>query len=624
MHFATTIKHLLFIVSMTLLISSNLFPQVNFEIMYGGLNDERGVIIENTNDGGYIVGGSTRSFGSGDLDIYLIKMSVTGDVEWSKTYSTFGDERVSGLKQTAEGNYYVVGWMAGGFGFLDILMMKLDTNGNMIWEKNFGGIEADEPRGVSVTDDGGILVSGYAASFGFGAKDIQLIRLDANGSVQWAKTIGGIFEDHISHNLIDSQGNFIFSGASDFTGVLNWTPTLLKTDPLGNIIWIKRYPGNVQDWSRSVIELSSGGYVFVGNTASFGVGQNDVYVVKTDTAGNVEWAKAIGGTADDIGYSVVETNDGKIAVSGYSNSFGYGGYDAFLMMLDISGDLQWTHMFGTPNNDFIFNMKLANDGGFVLTGTSFDNTIGASDVYVIKTDQAGNTNCGNFEVNPIVTDVPLNAVDVNFGSVSIISISSPSYSVNVQGTKQSIKCRVIPVELGSYNSKVINNSVSLTWETVTETNNLGFEIRRDGKKIGFVNGNGTTTEKHDYDFTDKNLVPGKYEYKVIQIDFDGTRDELFKIMVDVNNIPNEFSLSQNYPNPFNPSTKITYTIANQSHVILKVYNSLGTEVKTLVNKVQPPGFYYVNFDGASLSSGVYFYTIRAGNYVSSKKMILIR
>ena len=618
------IMNLFLTMSISLLIQSNLYPQVNFEIMYGSSNEEHGVVVELTSDGGYIVGGSSNSFHNGDIDLYLIKIGSTGEIEWSKTYATFGNERIHGVKQAENGDYYLIAWMEGGFGFVDILMMKVDSLGNQIWAENFGGFSADEPRGLNITPDGEILVSGYVSSFGFGGKDIQIIKADNNGNIHWAKTFGTIFDDHNARNLITSNGNYLFTGETDFTGFLNWNPTLIKTDTSGNIIWAKRYPGNVEDWSRSVIELSSGGYVFAGNTQSYGSGQNDIYIVKTDTSGNVIWAKAIGSNQDDVGYSVTESSDGKIAVAGYTNSFGFGAYDVFLLKMDLDGTLDWLHTFGGLNDEFAFDLKTTPDNGFILTGKRVSDAIGGSDVYVVKTDASGKTECGFLNASPIVTDVPLNAVSANFGIVSAGSAASPTIISSDQSTNSNVLCRVIPVELGSYNSKIINNSVSLTWETVTETNNLGFEIRRDGEKIGFVNGNGTTTEKHDYDFTDKNLVPGKYEYEVIQIDFDGTRDELFKIMVDVNNIPNEFSLSQNYPNPFNPSTKITYTIANQSQVILKVYNSLGTEVKTLVNKVQPPGFYYVNFDGASLSSGVYFYTIRAGNHVSSKKMILLR
>ncbi len=608
-----------------LFLQLTIYPQINFEILYGGSSDERGTVVELTSDGGYVIGGSTNSFGSGDLDFYLIKINNTGDLEWSRTYSTYNDERIHGVKQAQNGDYYISGWMKGGFGWYDILVMKIDSDGNQIWVNNFGGYNPDEPRGLSITEDGGVIVSGYVASFGFGAKDIQLIKLDSNGSTEWARTFGTIYQDHNSHNIIGSDGNYIFSGMTDFTGYLNWNPTLIKTDPLGNIIWAKRFPGSVEDWARSLTELSTGGYVIVGNSKTYGAGQNDIYIIKTDTSGNVLWAKAIGGYQEDVGYAVTETSDSNIAVAGYTNSFGFGGYDAFLLKIGLDGNLQWFHNFGGLSDEYAFDMKKANDDGFILTGRRYSDSFGASDVYLIKTDAQGNTPCGFFNASPIVTDVTLNAVNVNFGIASGIPYSNPSYTMTNQHTEKNVLCRVIPVELGSFNSKVNDdNNVVLTWETITETNNFGFEIQRENNAIGFTKGMGTTTEKHSYSFIDKYVVPGKYEYKVIQIDFDGTRKDLFMTMVDVNSAPVSFLLSQNYPNPFNPSTKISYSIPRTGYVSLKVFNSLGIEVRTLLSEEKTPGVYTVEFNAGNLPSGIYFYTIRADNFVSTKKMILLK
>ena len=184
---------------------------------------------------------------------------------------------------------------------------------------------------------------------------------------------------------------------------------------------------------------------------------------------------------------------------------------------------------------------------------------------------------------------------------------------------------ITPVELTSFSANAVEENIELAWTTSTETNNSGFEIQRskDGEfeTIGFVEGHGTTTESQAYNFTDKDLVSGKYKYRLKQIDFDGTFEYSNVIEVEVAS-PSTFSLEQNYPNPFNPSTKIKYSVTQSSNVVLKIYDVLGNEVATLVNEEKPAGSYEVEFNPSSLTSGVYFYKLQAGSFVDTKKMIL--
>ena len=182
---------------------------------------------------------------------------------------------------------------------------------------------------------------------------------------------------------------------------------------------------------------------------------------------------------------------------------------------------------------------------------------------------------------------------------------------------------IVPVELVSFNSSVIGNNIQLSWQTSTEINNQGFEIYRNGNKIAFVEGNGTTTERQDYSFIDKNLQPGIYNYRLNQLDFDGTQEVVGELTVYLT-LPEQFSLEQNYPNPFNPSTTIKYSIPTSEFVTLKVYDVLGSEVATLVNEEKPAGSYEIDFNAAKLSSGIYFYILQAGSYTQTKKLILTK
>ncbi len=186
----------------------------------------------------------------------------------------------------------------------------------------------------------------------------------------------------------------------------------------------------------------------------------------------------------------------------------------------------------------------------------------------------------------------------------------------------------LPVELIRFNANLNENSVKLIWETATETNNYGFEILRnsendDYEKIGFVKGYGTSNSPKEYSFTDNELLPGNYSYKLKQIDLDGGFK--YSKIVNIKIIaPQKFDLMQNYPNPFNPSTTIQYVVPVKANVKLVVYDVAGREISTLVNTEQSPGNYTVKFIVNNLPSGVYFYTLRAGNFVSKKKMMLLK
>ena len=174
----------------------------------------------------------------------------------------------------------------------------------------------------------------------------------------------------------------------------------------------------------------------------------------------------------------------------------------------------------------------------------------------------------------------------------------------------------------------------MKWTTATETNNQGFEVQRgtsnsDFVNIGFVEGNGTPTEPNSYTFKDRNVSTGTFLYRLKQIDLNGNYEYSNVVEVTVDFSPTEFMLSQNYPNPFNPSTTIEYSIPERTDVNLTVVNIVGEEVATLVNQTMDAGNYSVVFDSHSgkvrnLPSGVYFYTLQAGNFVTSKKMILLK
>lgn len=189
---------------------------------------------------------------------------------------------------------------------------------------------------------------------------------------------------------------------------------------------------------------------------------------------------------------------------------------------------------------------------------------------------------------------------------------------------------VVPVELTSFIAAALDNKVTLKWSTASEINNNGFQIERNSGNgfvtVGFVSGKGTTTEVQNYSYTDNGLTSGSYAYRLKQVDFDGTFDYSNTVEVDVIGIT-EFALKQNYPNPFNPSTKIAFGLAVESFVSLKIFNILGQEISTIINRNLATGIHEYNFNASGLNSGVYFYKLEANGvdgqkFTSVKKMII--
>ncbi len=257
-------------------------------------------------------------------------------------------------------------------------------------------------------------------------------------------------------------------------------------------------------------------------------------------------------------------------------------------------------------------------------------------------DTCGFTNPNNFIWTGGLTTLEVQLVDT---STALLKISEPeankwytvtvsnvcdlaSNSIDTEYDTTGFILKVLPVELSSFTAKVIDQKVRLDWTTKTEVNNFGFDIERKSenstwKKIDFVEGNGNSNSPKEYSFTDENPSGGKkLSYRLKQVDTEGKFEYSNEVEVEIN--PVEFVLYQNYPNPFNPTTKIKFQLYKQSNVSIKVYDILGAEVMDLVNARKEPGIFEVEFNGQNLSSGNYIYRLQAGDFVETRKMLLLK
>ena len=311
---------------------------------------------------------------------------------WSKVYGGTGDDLAGGNNvQTSDGGYAISGYTGSlGAGGLDVWLVKTDSIGNMVWNMTYGGPLEERCPDMIKTNDGGYVLSGYTLSFGAGNYDSFLMKVNASGTIVWNQTYGGIGSDQVMSVFQTSDGGYALTGSTNSSGAGNLDFWLVKTDAAGTMQWNRTYGGTGADNGNVVIQNSDGGYSLFGRTASFGAGSNDAWLVKTDSAGTMQWNKTYGGSAGESGNSMVQTSDGGYALFVVTASFGAGGQDAWLVKTDSAGTMQWNKTYGGPGTETAIYLIQTLDGGYALTGgtSSFGN--GGLDLYIIKTDASGN------------------------------------------------------------------------------------------------------------------------------------------------------------------------------------------------------------------------------------------
>ncbi len=270
----------------------------------------------------------------------LIFSSSASAQQWAKTYGGPGDDQANSIQQTRDGGYIVVGvTKLFGVGADDVWVLKLDASGNVQWAKTYGGTDYDKANSIQQTSDGGYIVAGKTSSFGAGRSDAWVLKLDASGNVQWAKTYGGANWDYASSIQQTSDGGYIVAGKTSSFDAIGDDVWVLKLDASGNVQWQKRYGGTNFDWVTSIQQTRDGGYIVAGVTLSFGAGDDDFWVLKLDANGNVQWQKTYGGTNSDGANFIQPTSDSGYIVAGRTWSFGEVGSDVWVLKLDANGNI---------------------------------------------------------------------------------------------------------------------------------------------------------------------------------------------------------------------------------------------------------------------------------------------
>ena len=379
----------------TLILTTPAEAVITFERTYGGTQNDYGFSVKETQDGGYIIAGITWSFGAGSADVYLIKTDSVGDIVWTKTYGGTSEDCGLSVQETQDGGYIITGKTESfGSGSSDVYLIKTDGAGAIVWTKTYGNIDEDIGWSVQETQDGGYIIAGWTTSFGGVYGDFWLIKTNAVGNTVWTKTYGGTGWDE-GHSVQETQdGGYIIAGSTESFGAGSADVYLIKTDAAGNTVWTNTFGGTDDDGGFSVQETQNGGYIIAGTTFSFGAGSGDVYLIKTDAAGAAIWTKTYGGTDNEGGSSVQETQDGGYIIAGGPWPFGTGSGDVYLIKTDAAGATVWTKTYGGTDDDGGWSVQETKDGGYIIAGVTRSFGAGWYDVYLIKTDSLGNTEVG--------------------------------------------------------------------------------------------------------------------------------------------------------------------------------------------------------------------------------------
>ena len=476
-------------------------------------------------------------------------------------------------------------------GYNSVLKNIYFFNSSTGWAAGYNGL-------IKTTDNG----ETWTASLeGYGLLDIFFLDENTGWAAGLSGTIFKTTDGGENWTGLDNDFNFYFEKiyfADESNGYMIGKNYFLKTTD-GGLSWTSQQP------TEHILQTM----FFINKDTGWIAGNEGVILKTTDAGATWNYRQENGtdyGTLTSICF--VDENTGWASGSGLDVEGG-------VILKTADGGDTWS-LQHSGYNSFIYSVYFnnANTGWAVGDkGIMFSTTDGGTDWEL--------QGSGTFD---------------DLYSVNIKSALN-GWSVGNDGTIlryiKSLNPSVLPVELAGFEAKPSGNTVELNWTTATEINNKGFEIERKTgnvwEAIGFVTGKGTTTLPSRYSFNDdiNNIsCSGRIAYRLKQIDYNGTYKYSNEIEVQVNTLPEGYSLMQNYPNPFNPATVIKYSVKENTHVLLKVFDMLGREAATLLDEQKPAGTYTINFDAAAagLSSGTYFYTIKAGDFVKTKKMILLK
>jgi len=384
----------LFIISAFLLFlylfsTDNVFP--GWFKHYGGAHGDLGQSIQQVSDGGYIVAGYTSSYSNGGKDFAIYKLNSSGNKVWFKHYGGGSNDEAKAIQQTSDGGYIVAGHTVSyTYGSSDFAIYKLNSSGNKVWFKHYGGINLDRAHSIQQTSDGGYIVAGNTESYTHGSYDVAIYKLNSNGNKVWFKHYGGTQDDSANAIMQTSDGGYIVTGFTKSYSHGDSDFAIYKLNSSGNKVWFKHYGGTQDDSANAIKQTSDGGYIVAGRTYSYSYGEYDLGIYKLNSSGSKTWFKHYGGSSSDVAYSIQQTSDGGYVVAGYTYSYSYGIDDFAIYKLNSSGNKVWFKHYGGANSDRGRSVQQTSNGGYIFAGDTNSYTYGSFDFAIYKLDSDGN------------------------------------------------------------------------------------------------------------------------------------------------------------------------------------------------------------------------------------------
>ncbi len=323
-----------------------------------------GYSVEQTDDGGFIACGTTHI---GFVQHpYLIKTDGNGNLEWERTYPAEVGAGLYEVHQLRNGGYITAGYLIDYSGDGQNYLIKTDSFGDTLWTKIYGTEESNDAFSVQETLDGGYIVAGFLHFTPSNLAYIHLLKTNSDGDSLWMKIYDHTY-GRVESVIENSDGDYLMAGHAWIEGASWVDPILIKTDQNGDTIWTRLYGGEYSDAFRSVKQTSDGGYILTGNSGT-DTGDYDFYLVKTDSEGDTLWTRTYGGDEDEVGYCVDQTHDGGYIITGRTSSYGFGNRDLYVVRTDEIGDTLWTTTFGGDDYDWGRSIQQTDDGGFIICG----------------------------------------------------------------------------------------------------------------------------------------------------------------------------------------------------------------------------------------------------------------